>query len=462
MAQGSSGLDAAGIRAAFEERGIRKVKLGGFDVDGVLRGKLVSLEKFWSSVEKGFGFCDVVFGWDIGDQLYDNASVTGWATGYPDALAKIDLSTFRVLPYEPDTACFLVDFFQSSGESEGKPHPACPRNLLKRIAARAEASGYQPMFSCELEFWVFKESPESLSEKNFRKLEPLSPGMFGYSWVREGQHAAFVHDVMDTMGEFGIEIEGFHTETGPGVWEAAIRYSDVLKAADDASLFKTTMKQISYRHGLALTFMAKWNASLPGSSGHMHQSLWDSERSVNLFANPKDPIGLSTLGKHYLAGLVRTAPEVTALYSPFVNSYRRYVPGMWAPLTASWGLENRTASVRVIKGPGKTAARCELRQTAADLNPYVAMATALASGLHGITNALELPSMTQGDATADLSLALPSTLDEAVRKLRASEVARELLGEAFVDHYVRTREWEVREHRKAVSDWELRRYFEAV
>ncbi|MBX3251985.1 MAG: glutamine synthetase [Myxococcales bacterium] len=447
-----------GIRAAFEERGIRKVKLGGFDIDGVLRGKLVSVEKFWSAVEKGFGFCDVVFGWDIGDQLYDNASVTGWATGYPDALAKIDLSTFRVLPYEPDTACFLVDFF---GE-DGKPHPACPRGLLRRVAARAESSGYRPMFSCELEFWVFRETPESLAQKRFAGLEPLSPGMFGYSWVREGQHAAFVHDVMDTMGEFGIEIEGFHTETGPGVWEAAIRYSDVLRAADDAALFKTTMKQIAFRHGLSVTFMAKWNASLPGSSGHMHQSLWDGEGEVNLFADPKDPIGLTTLGKHYLAGLVRTAPDVTALYSPFVNSYRRYVPGMWAPLTASWGLENRTASVRVIRGPGKTAARCELRQTAADLNAHTSMATALAAGLYGIENALELPPMTRGDATADLSLAFPQTLDAAVEKLRASEVARELLGEPFVDHYLRTREWEVREHRKAVSDWELRRYFEAV
>ncbi|HBP21038.1 MAG TPA: glutamine synthetase family protein [Polyangiaceae bacterium LLY-WYZ-15_(1-7)] len=448
------------LRARFEERGIRKVKVGGFDVDGVLRGKLISLAKFWSAVEKGFGFCDVIFGWDIADNLYDNVAVTGWASGYPDALAKIDLSTFRVLPYEPDTACFLVDFHTP----EGKPHPACPRGLLKRVAARAESAGYRPVFSGELEFWVFRESPESLREKGYRQLTPLSPGMFGYSWLREGQHAPFVHDVLDTMKDFRIDVEGLHTETGPGVWEAAIRYADVIEAADQAALFKTTMKQICHRHGLAVTFMAKWSPDLPGSSGHLHQSLWDSTRETNLFADPKDPTGLSSLAQHYVAGLVTTAPDLTALYSPFINSFRRYVPGMWAPLTSTWGIENRTCSVRVINGPGASAARAELRQTAADLNPYVAMATALGAGLHGIEKAVDLPPETKGDATGEAAQgpALPQTLDQAVRMLRESEAARAILGEGFVDHYARTREWEVREHRKSVSQWELERYFEGV
>ncbi|MBO6935531.1 MAG: glutamine synthetase [Deltaproteobacteria bacterium] len=451
--------DAASLREDFEKRGIRHVKVGGTDVDGVLRGKLIAPSKAFSALEKGFGFCDVIFGWDIADQLYDNATVTGWDSGYPDALAKIDPSTYRVDPHEPDTAHFLVDFFTP----DGKPHPACPRNLLKQVTARAESSGYHAVFSCELEMWIFKESPESLRSKRFGGLTPLSPGMFGYSWLREGQYAELVHDVLDTMKAYDVEIEGFHTETGPGVWEAAILYDDVVRAADKAVLFKTAMKQICHRHGLAVTFMAKWNEKLPGSSGHIHQSLWDSEKETNLFYDGKDPNGLSAKARHYIAGLYHTAPDLTALYSPFINTYRRYVPGLWAPLTASWGIENRTCGLRVITG-SQSATRVELRQTAADVNAYVAMAAALGAGLHGITEALELPPETKGDATASgaQGAPLPRTLDQATQKLAESEVARTILGEAFVDHYVRRCDWEVREARKAVTDWELARYFESV
>jgi glutamine synthetase len=453
-------VDSKQIRKAFEERGIRKVKIGGFDVDGILRGKVVTLDKFWSAMDKGFGFCDVIFGWDIGDVLYDNSTLTGWHTGYPDAPARIDPSSMRFLRYEPDTAHFLADFLGA----DGKPHPACPRNLLKRMIARAEASGYQPRFSAEFEFFVFQETPDTLAEKGFRDLSPLSPGMFGYSWVREGQHGDFLHDVLDTLADYGIPIEGIHTETGPGVYEAAIEYSDALLAADRGALFKTTMKQIARRHGLSVTFMAKWNADLPGCSGHLHQSLWDSNGEANLFADPAGEHGLSDLARAYVAGLVKLAPELTALYSPFVNTYKRYVPGVWAPLNATWGVENRTCAVRVINGPGKTAARAEYRQTASDINPYIAIATCLGAGLWGVEHRPPLPPPVGGDATAAGAdhAPLPLTLAKAVEKLAESTAAREILGDAFVDHYVRTRDWEARQYATAVTDWELRRYFEAV
>ena len=447
------------LRRDFNEKGIKKVKLGGFDVDGVLRGKHVSLEKFWSALEKGFGFCDVIFGWDVADRLYDNAKVTGWATGYPDALARIDASTFRVLPDAPDTAHFIVDFYTQDEE----PHPACPRNLLKTVINRASEAGFSAKFSAEFEFWVFRETPESLHEKDFRKLVPLSPGMFGYSWLRAGQHQALVDDILDTCEAYDIEIEGLHTETGPGVWEAALRYDDVLAAADKGALFKTTLKQICARHDLSVTFMAKWNADMPGSSGHIHQSLWDAGGQINLFA-AAGADQLSETGLHYLGGLVTLAPELTALYSPFVNSYKRYVPGVWAPLNSSWGIENRTCGSRVILGQSDHATRIELRQTAADINPYIAMAACLGSGLYGIANRIDPPAMTVGDATSggDPALPLPLTLEAAVGKLRGSKAARQALGEEFVDHFIRSRDWECREYRKAVTDWELRRYFEAV
>jgi glutamine synthetase len=451
-------MDLSELRKSFEERGIKKVKLGGFDIDGVLRGKYVSLEKFWSCAEKGFGFCDVIFGWDIGDVLYDNAKVTGWHSGYPDAHAKIDLSTFRVLPYEPDTACFITDFYLADGKHA---HPACPRNLLKRVVARAQASGFVPKFGVEFEFWLFQETPESLRGKHFQDLDPITPGMFGYSLVRAGQNSELLHEVIDTMRAFDIPIEGIHTETGPGVWEVAIQYDDALREADQAALFKSTLKQVVHRHGLAVTFMAKWNAKLPGSSGHLHQSLFDTTGDTNLFFDPKASDSLSALARHYIGGQVKLARELTALYSPFVNTYKRYVPGVWAPMTASWGLENRTCAIRVI--PGGKSTRVEYRQTAADINPYTAIATCLAAGLHGIDRAIDPPPPKQGDATFGENLdPLPGTLEEATQVLAKSEAAREILGEDFVDHYVRTRDWECRQYRAAVTDWELERYFEAV
>ena len=272
-------MDSVELRAAFERHDIRRVKVGGFDVDGVLRGKYVSLDKFWSAVEGGFGFCDVIFGWDITDVLYDNGRLTGWHTGYPDTHATVDLDTFRVIPWEPNTACFLVDFVLA----DGSPHPACPRSLLKRVIARAAKAGHRALFAAEFEFFLFHESASSLHQKGFRDIEPLSPGMFGYSWVREGQNSDLCHAILDEMEAFGIPIEGLHTETGPGVYEVAIRYDDALAMADKGALFKSAMKQLCARRNVAVTFMAKWNADLPGSSGHLHQSLWSMDGRKNLF-----------------------------------------------------------------------------------------------------------------------------------------------------------------------------------
>jgi glutamine synthetase len=242
-----------------------------------------------------------------------------------------------------------------------------------------------------------------------------------------------VHELWDTLAAYGIPIEGFHTETGPGVYEAALRYQDALRMADNAALFKVATKEILSRRGLMPTFMAKWAADMPGSSG-----------------------------RSYLAGQLALMPELTALYAPTVNAYKRYVPGVWAPLTATWGLENRTCAIRAIRG-GEKGTRYEYRQTAADINPYVAIATCLASGLHGIDQKLSPPPESRGDASATGSAAaLPRTLREAKDRLAQSDAAKRILGEGFVDHYVRTRDWEARQFERAVTEWELRRYFEGI
>jgi glutamine synthetase len=249
------------------------------------------------------------------------------------------------------------------------------------------------------------------------------------------------------------------------VYEAALRYDEALRMADKAALFKTQMKELCARRGLQVTFMAKWNHDLPGSSGHLHQSLWGdvAGKRANLFHDSAHPADLSPVALHYLGGQLALMPELTAIYSPTINSYKRYVPGVWAPLTASWGLENRTCAVRAILG-GASGTRLEYRQTAADINPYLAIAACLAAGLWGMDKKVTPPPPAKGDASREGAgfVPLPRTLREANQRLAESENARAILGAGFVDHYVRTRDWEVRQYDRVVTEWELRRYFESV
>jgi glutamine synthetase len=446
----------ADIRTLLEQNDVRRVKLGVFDIDGALRGKYVSLEKLLAAADSGLGFCDVVFGWDVNDVLYDNVAVTGWHTGYPDARCRVDLSSFRMIPWEPGTAFFLMDF---EGR-DARPLAIAPRQVLDAVVTRAEQMGYAPYFSAEYEFFIFRETPESLREKGFRNLTPLTPGMFGYSVLRASANSELVLQLLDQLAAFKIPLEGFHTETGPGVYEAAITVDRARPAADKAALFKTAVKEIAARHSLIPTFMAKWNTALPGSSGHLHQSLWDRESQQNLFAGDGD--SMSPLMKQYAAGIVANMPDFMAMICPTINSYKRTVPGAWAPVNATWGIDNRTTAVRVIPG-GKKSTRVEMRLAGADINPYLAMAASLAAGLDGIERGLQLPPPTvnayvgKGDAPP-----LPHTLDAAVKLFRQSAVARRWLGDEFVEHFAATREWEVRQYEKAVTDWELARYFEAI
>jgi glutamine synthetase len=447
-------LDLESLRVVFEERKITKVKIGGFDVDGVLRGKYVSLEKFFSAAQGGLGFCDVIFGWDVGDQLYDNAQVTGWHTGYPDALATIDLSTFRVIPWEPGTAAFLLDFCDRSG----RPLAISPRQVLQRVLSRAARAGLEAKLAAEYEFFLFRETPESARAKGFHGLTPLSPGMFGYSWLRAGESKELVHQIQDQLAAFDLQIEGFHTETGPGVFEAAIAVDAGLRAADKATLFKTAVKEIAHGHGLMPCFMAKWNEKLPGCSGHVHLSLWDGQR--NAFSDGAG--GMSRQMEQAIAGQLALMPELTAVVAPTVNSYKRMVEGAWAPTSATWGVENRTTALRAIPGSAK-ATRIEHRQAAADMNPYLAMAVAVGSALWGIERGMAPPPPVSGNAYQARDAApLPRTLAEATRRLRESSAAREILGPEFVEHFARTREWEVRQFERAVTTWELERYFEII
>jgi glutamine synthetase len=443
------------LRAAFEQHHIQRVKIGGFDVDGILRGKYVSLDKFWSVVESGLGFCDVIFGWDSADVLYDRSKVTGWHTGYPDAPAKVDLDTFRPIPWEPGTASFLLDF----EDANGRPLEVSPRQVLDRVLEKAKSLGLSVMASAEFEFFIYQESPWTLKEKGYRNARPLSPGMFGYSWIRTSQRADLVHAIFDSLAAFDVEVEGFHTETGPGVFEAAIRYDGAKRAADKAALFKTAVKEICHRHELMASFMAKPSSSLPGCSGHLHQSLWSAD-GKNLFFDERGEHSTSKVLRHYVAGQVLLMPELCAMIAPNVNSYRRMVPGTWAPTAATWGFENRTTALRVIGGSPKST-RVEYRLAAADINPYIALAASIGAGLYGVEKKLEPPAPIVGNGyEAKDAPPLPRNLREATAWFERSAIARELFGQTFVEHYAMTRDFECRQAELAVTDWELQRYFE--
>jgi glutamine synthetase len=443
-------------RKLVTERNLEYIKIGVFDIDGILRGKYISREKFLTALNGGFSFCDVVLGWDSNDQLYDNVRYTGWHTAYPDAGLRLLPSTCREIPFEPQTLFFLSEF-------TGAAETVCPRALLRRVLKRADDLGYKAKASAEFEFFVFTETPESVREKGYRGLKTLTPGFFGYSVLRSSVHADFYHELLDLASRMRFPIEGLHTETGPGVLEAALAYTDALEAADRAALFKTFTKALAQRHGLMATFMAKWSNSYPGQSGHLHVSLRRADGS-SLFHDAGKPHDMSDEMRWFLGGQQALMPELLAMIACTVNSYSRLIPGFWAPTSATWGVENRTTALRVIRG-GPSSQRVEYRIAAADINPYIALAAAIGSGLWGIENKVEPDAPIVGNAydqTHPAARQLPATLFEAAQRLKQSAAARALFGDAFVEHFAATREWEERECRKTISDWELARYFEII
>ncbi|KXX70293.1 glutamine synthetase family protein [Flammeovirga sp. SJP92] len=436
-----------------------KVKVAIVDIDGVLRGKFMHINKFIAALKTGFGFCDVVFGWDMADESYDNAKVTGWHTGYPDAPARIDVATFRQIPWEEDLPFFLADFSRENKDDE----TVGPRALLKRVQEKAHNLGFTPFFSQEFEWFNFRQKSEELYQKGFQNIQPLTEGMFGYSILRASENSQFFHDLFDMLESFKVPLEGLHTETGPGVYEAAIQYSEIVEAADRATLFKTGVKEIGYKHGIIASFMAKQNSVLPGCSGHIHQSLWDASKQKNLFYEAKAEDHISDTMKSYIAGQLHCLPFMLPMLAPTINSYKRLVEGAWAPTTLTWAIDNRTTALRALPH-GEKSCRLETRVVGSDVNPYLAMAACLASGLYGIEQNMKLETpKTIGNGYEDLANGtLPSNLWEATQKMKGSSLMVELFGEEFIDHFTRSREWEWRQFMKEVTDWETKRYFEII
>ncbi len=440
-----------------EERGLTHVKVGLFDNDGVMRGKYISREKFFSSLHNGFAFCDVALGWDVHDQLYDNVTYTGWHTGYPDAPARILVHTCREVAFEDGMLLFIAEFAD-------KAETVCPRAALRRVVERAVDMGFDPFAALEYEFFLFDETPESIREKNYTNLKPMTPGWFGYSMIRNSTHAELYHELIALSEQMDFPLEGIHTETGPGVIEAAITVDDALNAADKGALFKTFIKVLAQRHGLMATFMAKWSKDYPGQSGHIHISLRHKNSSGSAFYEAGKQHNMSDIQRQFVAGQQKLMPQLLCMMAPTINSYTRLIPGFWAPTDATWGVENRTTALRVIPGSEKSQ-RVEHRLGSADANPYLALAAALGAGLYGIEKQWEPEVPIKGnsyDQKHPEHLALPRTLWDAAQALKGSAAARNLFGDGFVDHFAASREWEEREFRKHITDWEMDRYFEII
>ena len=461
-------VDSQEIKLALQQNGVEYVKVAITDLDGVLRGKYMHVDKFLKSIESGYGFCDVIFGWDSSDALYEfkvsdeQNLFTGWHTGFPDQTVKILLDSKRTIPFEKNTPFFL---------SELKDGEVCPRTVLKKVLKLLRESGLKGKSALEYEFFLFNESPISVRDKGFKNLSSFTPGMFGYSLLRSSVHSDLYQEILKMSSVMDFPLEGLHTETGPGVLEAAIGVDEVLNSGDKAVLFKTFMKVLAQRKNLMATFMAKWSEKYPGQSGHIHCSLVDLENKP-VFWNEGGG-GMSELMINFLGGLQKYSREFMAMIAPTTNSYKRLCVGAWAPINMTWAKENRTTGFRVIEG-SPDSQRIENRLAGADANPYLALAATFAAGFLGIKERLQPTEPTTGEAytmKTEEAYKVPNTLLEAAELFKNSQAARSVWGDQFVDHFSASRIWEYEqflknkplfEKEQTISSWELERYFEII
>ncbi|KAF9469342.1 hypothetical protein BDZ94DRAFT_1244247 [Collybia nuda] len=460
-----------------------KVKVAGIDVDGVLRGKYMSKEKFIGAVSSnGFGFCSVVFGWDLHDSVYSRELlISNKKNGYRDIIASIDLSTFRRIPWEDNVPFFLVSFLDPDTK---EPLTVDPRGILKIATDRLDRIGLQCFAGVEYEYFNFKETAETLANKSFTDLQPLTPGNHGYSLLRTQINKGYFTDLFDQSVNFQIPIEGHHTETGPGVLETALAYTSALRMADNAILFKYVAKSLGMKHGVTPSFMAKPWGKLAGCSGHVHVSLRDAS-GKNSFALAEseretgrddalyeDTKFMSQEGEWFLAGILDGIADVMPMMVPTINGYKRLVGGeaFWAPNAITYGYDSRAASIRIISPPSvpPSATRLEVRIPGADMNPYFTLSAIFLLGLRGIEKKSVLPCPPISHYTAEDRYngkikMLPTSLESATeRMMRPESIAREpeMFGDVFVEHFGGTREHEVRLWNQAVTNWEVERYLE--
>ena len=427
------------------------------DMQGRLMGKRVTAPFFLEQVGRsGMHACAYLLTVDVDMTPLPGYRLASWNTGYQDFHAVCDLGTLRRIPWLEGTALVLCDLV----DHHGQPVEESPRRILQRQVERAAKRGYGLLLASELEFVLFRDSYDEARRKRYRDIEPIGAYAEDYH-IFQTSKEEFVHRaIRNGMGGAGIAVECSKGEWSPGQQEINLRYGEPVPTADDHTIYKNGAKEIAHQRGVSLTFMAKYAMSQAGSSFHLHSSLWDAPRARNVFAEAGSPTG-SALFRHWVAGQMALARELAWFFAPYVNSYKRYQEGTFAPTRIAWGVDNRTTGFRVC-GEGQSL-RIENRIPGADANPYLAYAATIAAGLHGIEQRLEPPPLYVGNAYEDAKLPrVPATLREAVGELERSRVAREFLGEAVFEHYLHTARQELEALDRVVTDWELERGFERL
>ena len=451
---GNLGFDE--LKAAVKAGSIDTVLVAMVDMQGRLVGKRFQAEYFIDGGHQETHACDYLLANDIDMEPVPGYAAASWDKGYGDFVLKPDLATLRRVPWLEGTALVLADVL----DHHHRDVPHSPRAMLKRQVARLAAHKMQAFCASELEFYLFDETYTSAAAKRYSGLDTAGAYIEDYHILQTTKEEGVMRAVRRGLQAAGIPVESSKGEWGPGQEEINVRYADALEMADRHAILKNAVKEIAHAAGKAVTFMAKWRYDLAGSSSHIHMSLWDEKGAAPLFYGAGSEHGMSPLMRAFVAGQLRHAREITYFLAPYINSYKRFQAGTFAPTKAVWSRDNRTAGFRLC-GEGGKAVRIECRIGGADLNPYLAFAALIAAGLKGVEDKLELEPPFSGDAYGGRTLPeVPKTLREAMECLAGSRMLREAFGEDVVEHYVHTARWEQFEYDRRITDWELMRGFE--
>ena len=449
-------LDLETLKGLIEAGEIDTVVVAMPDMQGRLMGKRVAGRFFLDSVVEETHGCNYLLTVDMEMEPVPGYKAASWELGYGDFVFKPDLATLRPVPWLEGTAIVLCDLLDHQGHA---PIPHAPRTMLKAQLARLAERGWTAKMGSELEFYAFNQSYESAYEQGYKDLKHSGWYIEDYHVFQTTKEEPLIRAIRNGMEACGIPVEVSKGEWGPGQAEINLRYAEALEMADRHVIYKNGAKEIAFLQDKAITFMAKYAFDLAGNSCHLHSSLWDAASDRPLFADPDDAHGMSQLFKHYLGGLLACASEMTYFLAPFINSYKRFQAGSFAPTKAAWSFDNRTAGFRLL-GPG-AGTRVECRIPGADCNPYLAFAATVAAGLHGIDNELDpgepfAGNVYEGESAPDV----PKTLRAALEALDNSSVMRAAFGDAVIDHYLHAGQWEQEEYDRRVTDWEVKRMFE--
>ncbi|PJI42991.1 MAG: glutamine synthetase [Rhizobium sp.] len=427
------------------------------DMQGRLMGKRFQAEYFVESAYEETHSCNYLLATDMEMETVSGYKATSWEKGYGDYTMKPDLATLRRVPWLEGTALVLCDV-QDHHTHADVPHS--PRAVLKKQVARLEAMGFKAFMATELEFFLFDQTYDDARASGYRDLQLASGYNEDYHIFQTTKEEDVMRAIRKGLQGAEIPVENSKGEASAGQEEINVRYADALTMADRHVIIKNACKEIAWSRGKAITFLAKWHYNAAGSSSHIHQSLWSVDGKTPLFFDPNGQYGMSTTMKHYMAGLLTHASEITYFLAPYINSYKRFMAGTFAPTKAIWSKDNRTAGYRLC-GEGSKGIRVECRVGGSDLNPYLAMAALIAAGIDGIERKLELEPAFTGDAYGASDVReIPRTLRSAAVALNGSAMLRHAFGDEVVEHYVRAAEWEQEEYDRKITDWEVARGFE--